>query len=501
MSWSIDNTINDGYPYILGFTGIGIKTGWTNNDTISLPASIWRINADVNEGYPYTWNMIAVESGYIYSPDVVIGSDIKYKEWEKEHGGGGGSEEEKNKVTGDNLKRYVNAITGFNLGTKHYAVTDQELAALNTYIYTMSDFKAVCSRWTSQGGDIRSLENLYTDDAGYKADYYTRAGYGEYPTNNYISLMAFPFDIPGSALVDSGFILGTSDTSEAYYPPTSERYDITPIAKPTTKAISGNGIITLDLGSTTITHPAYTDFRAYEPYTRIELAVPYHGTIELQASEWLNHVLSIEIDVDLSTGSSYAYIINDGIPQYALAGSMGISVPLTATQSSDNNISLNELSIQSAAQKTALKYGVINSGIDILTTMYNGATGDAVSLKDTLKTGLKISQQIEQNALAQKAISYKVNHTADGRSIIGTSAPSIQFASENECRLTIHYPNMLQYNADQYGRTVGYACNKHGSVSDFKGYTVCSNINLDSVPCSDAEATLIIQQMQSGVIL
>lgn len=445
----------------------------------------------------YTKGIRNVRNFQYDSENVSIDSNVT----PKKDGSGGGSEDDPNTITGDTLSRYVNAITGFNLGTKHYAVTDQELAALNNYIYTMSDFNAVCNRWTTQGGDIRSLENLYTDDAGYKADYYTRAGYGEYPTNNYISLMAFPFDIPGSALVDSGFILGTSDTSEAYYPPTSERYDITPSTKPATKAISGNGIITLDLGSTTITHPSYTDFRAYEPYTRIELAIPYHGTIELQASEWLNHELSIEIDVDLSTGASYAYILNDGIPQYALAGSMGITVPLTATQSSDNNISLNELSIQSAAQKTALKYGAINSGIDILTTMYKAATGDAVSLTDTLKTGLKISQQIEQNTLAQKAISYKVNHTADGRSIIGTSAPSIQFASENECRLTIHYPNMLQYNADQYGRTVGYACNKQGSVSDFTGYTVCSNINLESVPCSDAEATLIIQQMQSGVIL
>jgi len=415
---------------------------------------------------------------------------------------GGGGEEEPGTVTGDGLNRYINAVTGFGIGKKHYAVTDTELAALNQYIYDMSDFKAVCRRWVSRGGSLASLENEYGDDAGYKAAFYTRAGFGEYPTNNYISLLAFPFDIPGAYLTDSGFILGTADTSQPYYPDVSERYDITPDTKPTTKAITTNsGIITLDLGSTTIKHPVYKDFRAYEPYTRIELAVPYHGTIELQASEWLNHNLSIEIDVDLSSGASYAYVLCDGIPQYALAGTMGVSVPLTVQSSSDNNISLNDMSIQSAAQKTALKYGIINAGIDVLDQAVTAAMTDNVEFTRSIKTGLNVSQQIEQTALSQRAINYKVQHTADGRSIIGTSAPAIQFTSENQCRLTIHYPNMLQYNNSVYASTVGYACNRQGLLSSFSGYTVCSNINITGIACTDAEATLIIQQMQSGIIL
>lgn len=415
---------------------------------------------------------------------------------------GGGGEEEPGTVTGDGLNRYTNAVTGFGIGKKHYAVTDTELAALNQYIYDMSDFKAVCRRWVSRGGSLASLENEYGDDAGYKAAFYTRAGFGEYPTNNYISLLAFPFDIPGAYLTDSGFILGTADTSQPYYPDVSERYDITPDTKPTTKAITTNsGIITLDLGSTIIKHPVYKDFRAYEPYTRIELAVPYHGTVELQASEWLNHNLSVEIDVDLSSGASYAYVLCDGIPQYALAGTMGVSVPLTVQSSSDNNISLNDMSIQSAAQKTALKYGIINAGIDVLDQAVTAAMTDNVDFMRSIKTGLNVSQQIEQTALSQRAINYKVQHTADGRSIIGTSAPAIQFMSENQCRLTIHYPNMLQYNSSVYASTIGHACNRQGLLSSFSGYTVCSNINLAGIPCTDAEATLIIQQMQSGVIL
>ena len=50
-----------------------------------------------------------------------------------------------------------------------------------------------------------------------------------------------------------------------------------------------------------------------------------------------------------------------------------------------------------------------------------------------------------------------------------------------------------------YAHTVGYACLKMGKLSDFTGFTVCSNADLSGITATDAEKEQILRLLQSGV--
>lgn len=53
MSWYIDSSVNNGYPFNDEFPS-SFVTDWTATDTIPLPAFSWRILENVNNGYPFT---------------------------------------------------------------------------------------------------------------------------------------------------------------------------------------------------------------------------------------------------------------------------------------------------------------------------------------------------------------------------------------------------------------------------------------------------------------
>lgn len=54
MAWFINANINEGYPALNGWAEEW-QTGWTSNNTIRYPDGTWRIDDTTNDGYPWLW--------------------------------------------------------------------------------------------------------------------------------------------------------------------------------------------------------------------------------------------------------------------------------------------------------------------------------------------------------------------------------------------------------------------------------------------------------------
>ena len=57
------------------------------------------------------------------------------------------------------------------------------------------------------------------------------------------------------------------------------------------------------------------------------------------------------------------------------------------------------------------------------------------------------------------------------------------------------------YNRTAYGKTVGFACNKNGKLSDFSGLTVCAAFDLSGIECTAEEKQIIANYLKGGVIV
>lgn len=78
------------------------------------------------------------------------------------------------------------------------------------------------------------------------------------------------------------------------------------------------------------------------------------------------------------------------------------------------------------------------------------------------------------------------------------SSPSVATWQPQKCYFIIDRPILNVPN--NYGRTVGYACEVTGKLSDFKGFTVVSNPEI-SFKCTETEKTMLSQLLTSGVFI
>ena len=69
------------------------------------------------------------------------------------------------------------------------------------------------------------------------------------------------------------------------------------------------------------------------------------------------------------------------------------------------------------------------------------------------------------------------------------------------CRITYHRCVMNDnYNEANYGKTVGFATNKTGTVGQFTGYSKFSNAIITGT-MTEEEKAMILDKLESGVIV
>lgn len=325
----------------------------------------------------------------------------------------------------------------------------------------------------------------------------------EFLTNNpidcIVSLKWFPFTVPsyGSEVYIN---LGNYQTS---------------VQAP---VYTGSGVEVYSLGNCEIYpyagsgNPCFLD---YAPYTKIELVIPYCGTVELDPSIYMNHTLSVMFVVDIYTGACTAYIMCDGLVSDSVSGVCCVDLPISGIDNATLEGQIYNASLNLKSSKIGEAVSIVSGGLSFGTSLMNVKGSGAKMAKGIVGSIEALTGAIGNVANATEALAmnqYQIEHINTPFRTIGSQTGLGNAKQEQFCRLLIYRPKFINgltnvkqwYNSNEgklYGHTVGYSCIKTAALSSFHGFTMFSNVDLSGINATDTEKAAILTALQNGVIL
>lgn len=269
---------------------------------------------------------------------------------------------------------------------------------------------------------------------------------GENPMNGIIDLRLFPFDVAlkNSATQAEPIVIGRTNTN------------VNGIK------LTENVNSLIDLGDCTF-FEKFKNFLDFEPYTTAQLYIPYIGVVPVSTAEFMGHRISVKMIVDYTTGAGTAIVFKDDIPFIYRNGVVGVSIPMTGNDS--------------ASYANTVIGNVVGGTVGGVSSIASGNVGGIVSSAEKLYSGFATGTNYQEAS---------------------ASSPSVATWQPQRCYFIIDRP--ILNVPDNYGRTIGFACEKTGKLSDFKGFTVVSNPEIN-FRCTDSERQYMINILESGVFV
>lgn len=287
---------------------------------------------------------------------------------------------------------------------------------------------------------------------------------------------------------------------------TDEMINIGPLSTSVTgRKIAYEYGVLIDVGSIPLSRE-YNNFLDYKPYTAVSLYVPFCGTMELDPSNYYGRTINVKLMVDMSTGSCTGLIFANDLLIDSIQGQCGIKIPLAAFNMGSYQDAIINAQYQLKAAERQKEGAIIGLGASMVGGALTAATGigavaGAVGSIYSYNKMLDARDKIEN-------IEYNIEHMQPKQTQISTAAPNIAMGFERDCRLIITRPADMIEDPDEfatriaiYGHTVGYMTNKQGYLSDFHGFTQCSNVDLSGIPLTSSEIASIKESLKKGVYL
>lgn len=353
--------------------------------------------------------------------------------------------------------------------------------------------------------DIRTLREDFFQALESKPEDIDYINYtmSEFLTNNpidcIVSLKWFPFTVPSHGQ-EVNINLGNYQTN---------------VQAP---VYTGSGVEVYSLGSCVIYpyagsgEPCFLD---YAPYTKMELIIPYCGTVELDPSIYMNHTLSVNFIVDIYTGACTAYIMCDGLVSDSVSGVCCVDLPISGIDNATLEGQIYNASLNLKSSKIGEAVSVVSGGLSFGTSLLGVKGSGAKMAKGVVGTVDALTGAIGSVAQSSESLAmnqYQIEHINIPFRTVGSQTGLGNAKQEQFCRLLIYRPKFINgltnirqwYNSNEgklYGHTVGYSCIKTDTISSFHGFTMFSNADLSGINATDAEKSAILTALQSGVIL
>ena len=216
------------------------------------------------------------------------------------------------------------------------------------------------------------------------------------------------------------------------------------------------------LGEYFISDNCGNNFLDYAPYTEIKLYIPYCGMVELPPNLFINSTVSVDMIIDIISGSCKGMIMCNNTFYTSISGSLMCSLPLSLEQCATKSLS------------------IINSANSIMSgIIFGNKNYSALNTVTTLGEAM-----IENNNIAPSHIS-------------GNMDSVVNFYEPQCCILFMTYP---QVNMGDIGKTHGKVCNYQDTLKNCHGYTVVNNPHLE-IKCTNTEKDEITKLLEQGVIL
>lgn len=249
----------------------------------------------------------------------------------------------------------------------------------------------------------------------------------------------------------------------------------------------------------------FNDFRDYENMN-IVVHVPYCGTLELNPGDVIGRTLQGTYAIDMLSGECtfYLEVMNapgdSGELRYtvgAINGQLGITLPITATN--QGQIVGRRIKDITGMIESFSNWGLSRYRADTMNysrglkensdEIFNERMANSGRWGANLKLGSDLVNQYE-NTLSRAAI--KAPMIPGGSGIASFASPDCVYL---QMRYGI-YPTVANYN-----HSVGRVSTRSTKLSFCKGWTVCHNVDVSSLPCTEEEKASIKTLLESGVFL
>ena len=224
----------------------------------------------------------------------------------------------------------------------------------------------------------------------------------------------------------------------------------------TVNVIPCNETITINVGSITIPHE-YDNFLDFEPYTKVQIYLPFYGCAMLDSSLVVGRLISIKYIIDVITATAKIKIIHDNKTLYEFKTTCGSDLPITSS---------NRASVEMGYLSSAVGMGV------------SVASGNVIG---ALASGLSMAQS--------------QFHSSTSGNVSGV----LNFHDSRMVTILVDrpvYTELLNFN-----KTHGRMCNLSKKLRNLSGFTKCAENVQISFNCLDEERTMIIEQLVNGVII
>ena len=296
-------------------------------------------------------------------------------------------------------------------------------------------------------GELNSLAENFNND-----NFVNPIPVGANPFANIISLKQYPFDISlpmVSMWRTEAIILDKWNTG-----------------------ISGKRLVSQNMlrqiGSYKI-EKKYNSFLDYEPFTTAEIYVPMCGRANIPLNYIMGKTIIVYFASDLENGGCKAIVKCDEISA-ELSGTFSEDVSLTA-----ENAGIRRLELAYAGS------GFLASAVGAVASV---GTGDSTGISYSSINGVK------------SLIDFANVNNGNYSVIKGESTPKVNFNNVPKCYVKISRP-VIEL-PENYGRVNGFVVNKKLNLSNLNGYTICCNVDVDGLYCTENEKEMLKGIMESG---
>ena len=216
-------------------------------------------------------------------------------------------------------------------------------------------------------------------------------------------------------------------------------------------------------------------FYDFSPYSTYEVFIPCCGWVRLPDTV-AGRTINVYLYLDIASCCVKGQVMISGAGVCAVVnGALGSPIPIAVIESGilrGNNIQAG----------MGMIGGAIQTGVSAGSGSFMGAGNGVYHILD---------------GLVNCTVAGNTNYTEQK----GGTGDITQFAMGHQCYMKITHPEIDPVvNEYIFGHTVGYLCNTIGQLSNFHGFTMCSNPHIN-ISASDREREEIKQFLEQGVIL
>lgn len=274
----------------------------------------------------------------------------------------------------------------------------------------------------------------------------------------------------------------------------------------------------------------------YAPNTKVQLMLPYIGSVQLNTDEVMGQQIGLKYRIDLLSGSCVAMVTVNGNVLYQFTGECSVSIPLTgadwsriysavtgavgtaitgvagamasgaaAGAATSAVASKNVAKAAHEAGYLARSIGEIPKGVRGAPAMRQalqeaaqisvGAAKEAAQASGNVSAGIRTSRILG-------AINNTVGQVMGGKastSHSGTISGAAGMLGVRDAYLIIEFPN--QSLAKDYKHFVGYPSNMYARLGTLSGYTEVEQVIPEGIWGTDDEMAELVDALKGGVYL